>query len=568
MIKSDMLYQIHQRLQAIKGNNKPFGGVAVFFFGDLLQLRPTAAKYIFQEPDEAGFANSFCIEPLWHSFKIRNLTFNHRQGDDFEYSELLNRMRDGSLTEEDIELLQTRVMREDDAEIPKDALYLAATNAEINKVNEKKLEYLDQELITVKAVILGNTNSSRAPKLTAGGEIYGTPLQYILKLKVGARLMLTYNLDTFDGLTNGAQGQLVGFERGAGGQVLRLYVHFFDEKVGKERRKNCGKTAFLQQLCQSFPDKLPTPNKLEFSYSTSKKAYSTAVKNTALMFPVKLAWAITAHKIQGQTVKKPNKLIVNMQKVFEAAQAYVMLSRVENLNQLIIINDVCSKKIYSSELAVKELERLNNSCEDTLVVPPNLSIMSINIRSLQKHFEDLVKEPGFDNQDLIMVQQTCINRGEDLSRFQVESHSAHFNSRGNGKGVAVYYGDKFRHEADINELGYQMSMFCSTEFDVICVYRSTDNTSFGQLKFLEDLNDLINPSRRTIVIGDFNAVYPDNVISRELESWDFENIVTKPTHVEGNMIDHCYISNIPKEEIRITQAPVYYSNHDMLKVVM
>ena len=204
MIKSDMLYQIHQRLQAIKGNNKPFGGVGVFFFGDLLQLRPTAAKYIFQEPDEAGFANSFCIEPLWHSFKIRNLTFNHRQGDDFEYSELLNRMRDGSLTEEDIELLQTRVMREDDAGIPKDALYLAATNAEINKVNEKKLEYLDEELITVKAVILGNTNCSRAPKLTAGGEIYGTPLQYILKLKVGARLMLTYNLDTFDGLTNGA----------------------------------------------------------------------------------------------------------------------------------------------------------------------------------------------------------------------------------------------------------------------------------------------------------------------------------------------------------------------------
>ena len=37
-----------------------------------------------------------------------------------------------------------------------------------------------------------------------------------------------------------------------------------------------------------------------------------------------------------------------MQKVFEAAQSYVMLSRVENLNQLIIINDVCSKKIYSS----------------------------------------------------------------------------------------------------------------------------------------------------------------------------------------------------------------------------
>ena len=123
MIKSDMLYQIHQRLQAIKGNNKPFGGIAVFLFGDLLQLRPTAAKYIFQEPDNEGFANSFCVEPLWHSFKIRNLSFNHRQGDDFEYSEMLNRMRDGNLTEHDVELLKTRVMKDDDEEVGGKWLY-------------------------------------------------------------------------------------------------------------------------------------------------------------------------------------------------------------------------------------------------------------------------------------------------------------------------------------------------------------------------------------------------------------------------------------------------------------
>ena len=65
-----------------------------------------------------------------------------------------------------------------------------------------------------------------------------------------------------------------------------------------------------------------------------------------------------SHWIQGQTIKKPNKLIVNLQRVFEAAQSYVMLSRVESLNQLIIINDVCSEKIYSSKLALMELERL------------------------------------------------------------------------------------------------------------------------------------------------------------------------------------------------------------------
>ena len=243
-----------------------------------------------------------------------------------------------------------------------------------------------------------------------------------------------------------------------------------------------------------------------------------------------------------------------------------MLSRVESLNQLIIINDVCSEKIYSSKLALEELERLNSCRGDAQVLSHNLSLMSINIRSLQKHFLDLIKEPSFEKQDLILVQQTCLRRDDDLSRFQVESHCVHFNNIGNGKGVAVYFKEKFRPDIDISKNEYQMSKFCSDDYDVICIYRSTNNTSAGQLKFLEDLNELVNPSRKTMVVGDFNAVYPDNPISRELHSWDFENVVAQPTHIEGNMIDHWYIANIPREKIILKQNPVYYSDHDLLEV--
>ena len=45
MIKADMLYQLDMRLREVK--EKPdldFGGVAVFMFGDILQLRPVKAK--------------------------------------------------------------------------------------------------------------------------------------------------------------------------------------------------------------------------------------------------------------------------------------------------------------------------------------------------------------------------------------------------------------------------------------------------------------------------------------------------------------------------------------------
>ena len=278
-----------------------------------------------------------------------------------------------------------------------------------------------------------------------------------------------------------------------------------------------------------MPDKLPTHiDMLEFSYSTSKKDYSTGVKNTALTFPIKLAWAISAHKIQGQTVKKPAKLLVDLQRVFEPAQAYVMLSRVENIEQLIIINNVCPQKIYASKLAMDELERMNKEAGtdcDNEVEAANLRIMSLNIRSLPKHFDDLIKEPGFEDQDIILVQQTCLQPNNVGDQFEVETYQKHFTSRGNGKGLAAFYTDRFRHEIDINKVEHQISKFSSTDCDVINIYRSTDNSVSGQLKFLEDLNEVISPNRKTIIMGDFNSVFPDCLISRELQSWGYSQVI-------------------------------------------
>ena len=64
MIKSDMLYQLNLRLQEIKQNNKLFGGVALFFFGDILQLRPVMAKYIMEMPADDTFHIAYTLENL------------------------------------------------------------------------------------------------------------------------------------------------------------------------------------------------------------------------------------------------------------------------------------------------------------------------------------------------------------------------------------------------------------------------------------------------------------------------------------------------------------------------
>jgi len=55
-IKADMLYLIDMRLREVKQTpDQPFGGVSIFFFGDILQLRPVSAHYIFEEPSSESF---------------------------------------------------------------------------------------------------------------------------------------------------------------------------------------------------------------------------------------------------------------------------------------------------------------------------------------------------------------------------------------------------------------------------------------------------------------------------------------------------------------------------------
>ena len=98
--------------------------------------------------------------------------------------------------------------------------------------------------------------------------------------------------------------------------------------------------------------------KVSNTYSLSKKSSSSS-SAVLIQFPIKLAHAITAHKIQGQTIPKPLQIAINIASVFEAAQAYVMLSRIESLKQLYILENLPENKIYASKKALEELEEMN-----------------------------------------------------------------------------------------------------------------------------------------------------------------------------------------------------------------
>jgi hypothetical protein len=50
MVKSDQLYQIHDRLNTIFQSTLPFSGKNVVIVGDLLQLEPVMGNAIFDKP--------------------------------------------------------------------------------------------------------------------------------------------------------------------------------------------------------------------------------------------------------------------------------------------------------------------------------------------------------------------------------------------------------------------------------------------------------------------------------------------------------------------------------------
>ena len=71
MVKADMLYQLDFKLRELMQRPEiSFGGIAIFLFGDILQLRPVLQKYIFEQPACEKYHVSFLVNSLWDLFDV------------------------------------------------------------------------------------------------------------------------------------------------------------------------------------------------------------------------------------------------------------------------------------------------------------------------------------------------------------------------------------------------------------------------------------------------------------------------------------------------------------------
>ena len=276
------------------------------------------------------------------------LAKNHRQGKDKQFAEMLNRICVGKQTEEDLKRLKARVKPENHPEITTNSTKICSTREEAAEFNTKRLNSIPGKLYNIEAKHMCKMKKNYQPMIKKAGKIADTQFENNLQIKIGGRVMLIYNIAVYDGLCNGAMGTVLAIEEDDKKCVRRVIIQFDNENTGAELRKQ-----FPVQTKRYPKGTVITRMELEYSLGKIKSGGASAKLS---QFPLISSFAVTAWKFQGQTVKNPKAYNVDLRKVRNAAQAYVMLSRGECEDQLSIVEKLPANKIYPDKEAIRELE--------------------------------------------------------------------------------------------------------------------------------------------------------------------------------------------------------------------
>lgn len=318
MVNADVMDAIDRALREARHRKKEsFGGVQVIMFGDPYQLSPVPP----QTPEEKEYLRTkysshwFFDASVWQDAPLRiiELTEIHRQKDD-AFKEMLNAVRHGNVTPE----IGAALNHAGSRPVPEDEelITLATTNSQVNALNSSALGTLKGKKKIAEAEINGDFTQS------------SFPADERLELKPGARVMF---------LNNDAEARWVN---GTLGTVTKISDSVSVEVDGVEHKV------------------LPiTWERYKYSYRESTDELSRDVVAEFTQFPLRLAWAVTIHKAQGQTY---DRALIDMGKrAFAPGQTYVALSRITSLEGLYL-----SRPLRPSDVMVDvDVERFMSRVE-------------------------------------------------------------------------------------------------------------------------------------------------------------------------------------------------------------
>ena len=389
MIGCSQLLKISKALSKGKCTDPsiPFGKVDMIFFGDFIQFPPVKDTPLYCSwNNEKGKSNSRQAginkqlgSHLWR--QINKIVFLDEQMrcTDKEYLGLLNRLREGKCNDNDVEMLRRRVVGQSfDITSALDAPIITPGNQLVTAINDLFVDSLSKSTpvyISKSRDYMGRkSNQKEIPtrvekivKKLPTTSTRGLPRE--LKLYIGMPIIVTSNIATELGITNGTTG-IIRFIPTRNSEALPTnpgyhYLETTPEYVIVELDD-----IKMNQLYGLPPNHVPIMLKTE-SFQVIMPGKQKNVSVNRSHFPIVPRFSCTAHKSQGQTLRKA---IIDLVPRTGSAKglgiefAYVPLSRVRRLQDLTILrpfdSSVLKAKVKDGCTAMMEEFKSKDLCKD------------------------------------------------------------------------------------------------------------------------------------------------------------------------------------------------------------
>jgi ATP-dependent DNA helicase PIF1 len=323
MLRADLLDAIDYSLRLNRSKDLPFGGVQLIIFGDLFQLPPVV------ESDAQELMDSLYQSPYFFSAKILQdidldyieLKKIYRQRDS-DFIELLNKIRLNKTKKSDLDFLNSRLDYNKESG-SRGLVTLTTTNNQAKNINIDRLDKLSSKEYSYNADISLKFKES------------SYPVEAELRLKKGAQVMLVRN-DPLKRWVNGTIAEVAALTYSS------IKVAIEDEVFDIPR---------------------VSWEKIEYKYNSVDDRIEEEVVGSFKQYPLKLAWAITIHKSQGQTF---DDVIIDMGfGAFAHGQTYVALSRCRTLGGIALKRPIEKSDIIFDDRVYnfqKSLKRESMKC--------------------------------------------------------------------------------------------------------------------------------------------------------------------------------------------------------------
>lgn len=319
MIDGKLFDKLEYIARRVRGQTLPFGGIQLILTGDFLQLPPVSSNILGEEKALRTFEAESWSTCIKEYICLRTV---YRQSDK-DFIIALAKTRIGHMDEPTVTLLNS-LSRDLSPQDEGEPVNLYATRIKAEEYNSKKLLEIEGSTYEYDA------DDSVKPRASSD-ILKQCPALPSIILKKGAQVMLIRNLN--NDLVNGTVGIITGFTA----PVNKMYGdNTYNESLPIVRFTLANGRMFTRVLDRS---------------TWEVKQADGSLLASRCQIPLILAWAITIHKSQGQTIQR---LRVYLGEVFESGQVYVALSRAVNAENLQIIGlnpsnvktDTVSLKFY------------------------------------------------------------------------------------------------------------------------------------------------------------------------------------------------------------------------------